>query len=110
VLAALFALSIGAQIMAKLSLNRSFGMVPANRGVVTSGLYGLVRHPVYASYLLGHIAFLLANPTLWNASLYAVALGLQLARMQAEERLLRRDPVYAAYAQSVRYRLVPGLY
>jgi protein-S-isoprenylcysteine O-methyltransferase Ste14 len=110
VLAALFALSIGAQIMAKLSLNRSFGMVPANRGVVTSGLYGLVRHPVYASYLLGHVAFLLANPTVWNASLYAVALCLQLVRMQAEERLLSRDPVYADYAQTVRYRLVPGVY
>jgi protein-S-isoprenylcysteine O-methyltransferase Ste14 len=39
-----------------------------------------------------------------------VALCLQLVRMQAEERLLSRDPMYAEYAQNVRYRLVPGLY
>jgi protein-S-isoprenylcysteine O-methyltransferase Ste14 len=106
----LFLVSIIAQLGAKLSLNRSFGMAPANRGVVTKGLYAYVRHPVYASYLIGHVAFLLANPTWWNACVYAVGLALQVGRMNAEEGLLTRDPAYAAYRERVRYRLAPGVY
>jgi protein-S-isoprenylcysteine O-methyltransferase Ste14 len=110
VIAAIFLVGITLQITAKLNLNRSFGIVPANRGVVTTGFYGIVRHPVYASYFIGHIAFLLINPTLWNACVYAVELALQVVRMQAEERLLSRDPAYAAYRELVRFRLVPGVY
>lgn len=109
-LAFLFMISIFAQVAAKLSLNRSFGIVPANRGVVTKGLYSFVRHPVYASYLLGHIAFWLTNPTLWNFGVYVVAMGLQVMRILAEEGLLSRDPEYAAYRLVVRYRLVPGVF
>jgi len=109
-LAFLFIISIFAQLAAKLSLNRSFGIVPANRGVVTKGLYSYVRHPVYASYLLGHIAFWLTNPTLWNFAVYTVAMALQVFRMIAEEGVLSRDPEYAAYRQVVRYRLVPGVF
>jgi protein-S-isoprenylcysteine O-methyltransferase Ste14 len=40
--------------------------MPANRGVVSSGLYRLVRHPIYMGYLITHAGFLLANPTVWN--------------------------------------------
>jgi protein-S-isoprenylcysteine O-methyltransferase Ste14 len=106
----LFMIGIVAQITAKLSLSRSFGIVPANRGVVTNGMYSIVRHPVYASYLVGHVAFLLANFSAWNAAVYAFALGLQIARILSEEDLLTRDPAYAAYRETVRYRLLPGVF
>ena len=36
----------------KLSLGRSFGLMPANRGVVSTGMYRLVRHPIYLGYLV----------------------------------------------------------
>jgi protein-S-isoprenylcysteine O-methyltransferase Ste14 len=107
---ALFIIVTLAQIATKLSLNRSFGIVPANRGVVTDGFYGLVRHPVYASYLFGHLLFLLINPTLWNLGLYATAWTLQIMRIHAEERLLSEDEAYREYRKAVRYRLLPGLY
>jgi protein-S-isoprenylcysteine O-methyltransferase Ste14 len=110
IIAPLFFIAIALQLAAKISINRSFGMVPANRGVVTEGLYRVVRHPVYASYLIGHVTFLLINPTLWNVAVYCVALALQIGRMLAEEGLLSRDPAYADYMQAVRYRLVPGVY
>jgi protein-S-isoprenylcysteine O-methyltransferase Ste14 len=77
---------------------------------VTSGLYSVVRHPVYASYLVGHVGFLLLHPTFWNVSVYTAGLGFQVARMMAEERLLERDPIYAAYSATVRYRLMPGVF
>ena len=59
------------QISGKLALARSFGLVPANRGVKTRGLYRVVRHPIYAGYTLTHIGFLLGFPSLQNAVLYA---------------------------------------
>ena len=46
-----------------LSLNRSFGIVAANRGVKTTGMYRFVRHPIYAGYFLSMAAWLLQNPT-----------------------------------------------
>jgi protein-S-isoprenylcysteine O-methyltransferase Ste14 len=110
VIAVIFLVGIMLQVATKVNLNRSFGIVPANRGVVTTGFYGVVRHPVYASYFIGHMAFLLVNPTLWNVCVYSIELGFQIARMRAEEGLLSRDPIYAAYLRNVRYRLVPGVY
>ena len=43
-------------IAGKITLGRSFGIVPANRGVVTAGRT-LVRHPIYTGYLVSHLAF-----------------------------------------------------
>ena len=98
------------QIAAKINLNRSFGIVPANRGVVTDGFYSIVRHPVYASYLIGHVGFLLLNPNWWNLTVYTSGLAFQVSRMLMEEGLLSHDPLYQAYRQHVRYRLVPGVF
>lgn len=102
--------SLLSQIAAKISLNLSFGIVPANRGIKSDGFYRLVRHPVYASYLIGHIGFLMLYPTLMNATVYAIGFGLQIRRIFAEERLLSRDPAYRDYQQVVRYRLLPGVF
>ena len=98
------------QLSAKLTLRRSFGVVPANRGVKVGGPYRIVRHPMYAGYLVTHVAFLLMNPSAWNAAVYLASFGLQLLRMLAEERLLGQDPRYHAFQQGVRYRLVPGVF
>lgn len=95
---------------AKASLNRRFGMAPANRGVQGGWAYAIVRHPMYLGYILAQAGYLLHNPTAWNATVYALAWGLQVARIQREERHLSLDPAYRAYAERVRFRLVPGLY
>jgi protein-S-isoprenylcysteine O-methyltransferase Ste14 len=94
----------------KVSLGRSFGLMPANRGVVSSGLYRLVRHPIYMGYLITHVGFVLANPTIWNVmTLVAADLGL-LLRAVCEERTLARDAAYRTYQQQVRWRVVPGVF
>ena len=82
----------------------------ANRGVVSSGPYRLVRHPIYLGYLVTHAGFLLSNASARNAAIYAAAYVFQLARIHAEERILGQDGSYREYLRSVRYRLIPGLY
>ncbi|HLZ68798.1 MAG TPA: methyltransferase [Dehalococcoidia bacterium] len=91
-------------------LGRCFGIVAADRGLKTSGPYALVRHPVYATYLVGQIGYLLQNPSAWNLGVILLATACQLGRIHAEERLLRADPAYAAYAARVRWRLLPHVY
>lgn len=93
-----------------LSLGRSFGIVAANRGVVTKGMYGYVRHPLYMSYTVNLVGFLLNNFTAANAVVFALALFAQLVRIQYEETLLIKDAAYRDYAQTTKWRLVPYLY
>jgi protein-S-isoprenylcysteine O-methyltransferase Ste14 len=97
------------QIGAKLSLGRSFGLIPANRGVKTRGLYALIRHPMYSGYLLGHLCFLSMNLSWYNAVIFSLVWTSMFYRMKAEERVLLRDPAYQDYAQRVRFRLIPRL-
>jgi protein-S-isoprenylcysteine O-methyltransferase Ste14 len=91
-------------------LGRSFGVVPAHRGIQTSGPYGWVRHPVYAAYTISNIAYLLENPTLWNLAVFMLQGAGQLLRIRYEEELLSSDPEYRDYQQKVRYRLLPRVY
>ena len=97
-------------IAGKMSLGRSFGLMPANRGIVSTGFYRVVRHPIYLGYLLTHVAFLAANPTMWNALLLVTADVALLARAVCEERTLARDEAYRQYQQVVRWRVVPGVF
>jgi protein-S-isoprenylcysteine O-methyltransferase Ste14 len=97
-------------IAGKLSLGRSFGLIPANRGIVSTGLYRVVRHPIYMGYLITHIAFVAANPTTWNVALLVVSDIALLARAVCEERTLAKDPQYREYQTRVRWRVLPGVF
>jgi protein-S-isoprenylcysteine O-methyltransferase Ste14 len=90
-----------------LSLRRSFGIVPAHRGIRTAGLYTYVRHPLYASELFAMSGFVIANPSLLNIGVLLGDCVLQFARARAEERFLSADPVYSDYQARVRYRFIP---
>jgi protein-S-isoprenylcysteine O-methyltransferase Ste14 len=103
-------IGIFVQLHAKVTLARSLGLVPAHRGLKTSGPYRFVRHPMYAGYLLAHLGFLALNPTWWNLAVYALCYSLQVPRVFAEERFLGRDPAYREYQARVRYRIVPGVF
>lgn len=97
-------------IAGKIALGRSFGFMPANRGIVCAGPYKIVRHPIYAGYVLTHVAFAAANPTWWNVLVLAGADGALLRRAVYEERVLARDMEYLDYRARVRWRLVPGVF
>ena len=82
-----------------------------NQTVVDTGVYGIVRHPMYA----GGVLFMVGIP-LWlescaGALLAAVPIATLVLRILVEERFLRRElRGYDAYTKRVRYRLIPFLW
>lgn len=97
-------------IIGLLSLNRSFGIVPANRGIRTGGIYRWIRHPLYSSYTIAFSGFLINNFSLNNASILAAWFGIQAVRLLVEERHLAQDPEYLQFMLSTRWRLLPGVW
>ena len=104
------ALAILLIVSGKVTLGRSFGLVPANRGVVVAGPYAAVRHPIYAGYLVAHAAFLIAHPSMWNIVVLALADGALIVRALMEERVLANDARYRAYCSRVSWHLLPGVF
>lgn len=98
------------QLYAKLSLGRSFGVLPATRGLVTHGAYRWLRHPIYFGYLIGHVGFLLANFSTQNVVVLILLYAAQILRIRREEEMLATLPGYTDYRRTVRYRLIPGIY
>ena len=93
-----------------LSLNKSFGLGPENRGVKMKGAYRLVRHPMYSGYILTEIGFFFGNYSLYNLLVLAASILFLLLRMRAEEQLLRKDASYLEYSRIVRWRLLPYIF
>src|SRR4030095_2722397 len=107
---ALVTLAAGLSFLSLLIIRRRFGVRPALRGLVTSGPYRFVRHPMYLSYVLGDIGYNLEE---WNfVTLLLVLIGWAslIYRIYAEERVISQDPGWQDYLTHVRYRLLPGLW
>lgn len=97
-------------IVGKITLGRSFGIAAANRGVVIAGPYTIVRHPIYAGYVLTHLAFACAHATMWNLAVLVVTDAALVIRALHEERLLASDRSYQTYCSRVGWHLVPGVF
>jgi|SRR3954471_13570176 len=108
--AMMLAVGLAIVVAGKVTLGRSFGIAPANRGVVMRGPYTLVRHPIYSGYLITHVAFFMANPTAWNGGVLLTADVALILRALMEERVLRKDAEYEGYCQRVNWHLVPGVF
>ena len=107
---ALVSVGSGLCLVATLSLGRCFSVLPSSRGVQTRYLYGLVRHPIYGSYILMDIGILCRHPVGSNLLLFLVGVGLFLVRIHYEELLLPRIRTYREYSNSVKYRILPFIY
>jgi protein-S-isoprenylcysteine O-methyltransferase Ste14 len=85
--------------------------VEADQPLVSTGLYGVVRHPMYLGALIMMVGMPPALDSLWGLVVVAVALPVLAARILDEERMLRQElPGYPEYASRVRKRLVPGVW
>lgn len=95
-------------------LGRRFsGLVAIQPGhaLVTTGIYGIIRHPSYLGLLVNAAGWALAFRSGVGLLLVALTLPVLLARINAEERLLRSQfgSAYDAYCARTA-RLIPGLY
>jgi protein-S-isoprenylcysteine O-methyltransferase Ste14 len=79
--------------------------------VISTGLYALVRHPMYAGVIVMIIGVPLALGSWLGLAILALTIPVLIWRIRDEEQLLKRDlPGYIEYTQKVRYRLVPYLW
>jgi len=92
------------------ALGRRFGIRPALRGLTVHGTYSVVRHPIYLSYVLSDIGYNLQECNLGTAALVIAGWIAMLYRVESEERVMAHHPAWAAYTNTVRYRLLPGIW
>lgn len=93
-----------------LYLRESFGLLPADRGIVREGIYRFIRHPIYAGYLISMSCFLLQNYSLWNLGCYLLFIVFETFRLLREEKLLLQNPEYLRYTKTTRWRIIPYIW
>jgi protein-S-isoprenylcysteine O-methyltransferase Ste14 len=82
--------------------------VEAGQRLVSTGLYGLVRHPMYTGNVILMVGVPLALGSYWGLVLVVPGLFVLALRIRDEEDLLEHELTgYREYTQQVRYRLVP---
>lgn len=82
--------------------------VQENQQVIDTGLYGIVRHPMYSATLILFLSMPLVLNSVWSFALMLLYILIIVKRIRNEEIVLERDLAgYKEYKQRVRYRLIP---
>jgi protein-S-isoprenylcysteine O-methyltransferase Ste14 len=85
--------------------------VEKEQPVVSTGLYSLVRHPMYVGALILVVGMPLALGSYWGLLTMIPGVLVFVARITDEEKALRQDLAgYEEYTEKVHYRLVPGVW
>ena len=85
--------------------------VQENQKLIDTGLYGIVRHPMYTATLLMFLAIPLILGSWWGVAVFAVYPMLIVKRIQNEEQVLAAGlKGYTDYQQRVRWRLIPWVW
>lgn len=85
--------------------------VQQNQKVVDTGLYGIVRHPMYAVTLWLFLAIPLVIGSWWSLLCFLPYVAVVVLRIRNEERVLEEGlEGYAAYKKRVKYRLIPFIW
>jgi protein-S-isoprenylcysteine O-methyltransferase Ste14 len=85
--------------------------VEAQQPVISTGLYGVVRHPMYSFASLMILGMPLALDSYWGLVTVLPAFAVLAYRIVDEEKMLRQELAgYDEYTRKVHYRLVPGVW
>lgn len=85
--------------------------VEEGQTVVDTGMYGVVRHPMYAVTILLFLMIPLVLGSWYALIAFAFYPAIIIVRLQDEEKLLTRElPGYYEYKQKVKYRLIPFIW
>ncbi len=85
--------------------------VQENQQVVSTGLYGVVRHPMYAATLLLFLSMPLILASPWSFAIMLLYIPIIALRIRNEEQVLERElSGYAEYKQRVRYKVIPFIW
>lgn len=85
--------------------------VQQDQKVIDSGLYGIVRHPMYSATLLIFLSMPLVLNSVWSFMLMLLYIPIIVKRIRNEETVLEKDLAgYTEYKQRVRYRLIPFIW
>jgi protein-S-isoprenylcysteine O-methyltransferase Ste14 len=95
--------------VARVYMGRSFGLIPANRGIVSRGPFRWVRHPIYFGWIILSLGYAMSFASERNILLLALTLPFLVWRIDQEEAHLSADPEYRQYMVRVPYRLWPGV-
>lgn len=95
--------------VARVYMGRSFGILPANRGIVSKGPFRWIRHPIYFGWLILSIGYAMSFASERNVLLIVATLPFMVCRINQEEAHLSADPDYRRYISMVPYRLLPGV-
>ena len=82
--------------------------VQENQKVIDTGLYGIVRHPMYSATVLMFLAVPLVLGSPISFLIFLIYPFMLVKRIRNEEEVLARElPGYTVYKQKVKYRMIP---
>jgi protein-S-isoprenylcysteine O-methyltransferase Ste14 len=85
--------------------------VQHNQQVVSTGLYGIVRHPMYSATLLLFLSMPLVLASPWSFAIMLLYIPIIALRIRNEEQVLERElKGYTEYKQRVKYKLIPFIW
>ena len=100
-------------VMAVNSYLSSYARLQPERGqvVISRGMYGLIRHPMYLGIILAVLGMPLVLGSLWALIPGLLVAALQVYRTALEDGMLQDGlPGYREYCETVRWRLLPGVW
>ena len=85
--------------------------VQENQKVVDTGLYGIVRHPMYSATLLMFLAMPIILGSVFSFIIFLAYPFIIIKRLKGEEKFLEKElEGYSEYKQKVKYRLIPFIW
>jgi protein-S-isoprenylcysteine O-methyltransferase Ste14 len=114
-LVGLVLVAVGLSVMMLVVIQNNYAAatvrVEPGQKLISTGLYGLVRHPMYTGNVIMMVGIPVALGSYWGLAFVTLGLIVLVSRIRDEEKLLKDElGGYREYTRKVRYRLVPAMW